>query len=913
MKKKILSLLLTMSMVVSLLSTAVMAGGSPVRIVETGTSYGNVQTAVDNAENGQTIQLNTVCTENVVIPTGKTVAINLNGNVLNGTGEDSVITIESGANLTLDDTSTEKTGKVTGGSATKGGGVYNNGTFTMSGGTITGNAATSYGGGVYVFDGSKFTMSGGTISDNTSASSGGGGYVASDGTLNMNGGSISENSASKSGAEVSTYNGTIDMTAGTISNNKADNGSGVFDNGTFNMSGGTITENIATSDGGVLVNAESTFNMQDGSITGNSATHNGGGVYVNSIGTFEMNGGRICSNYSSGAGGIYNSPGAVMKLLAAEDKTIEVSGNEAEKWEGGIANWGEMHLSGKVIIKDNVCKESEYPINLATNNAIIIDGELAGSKIVITHAIKSTDKQDIGLLTSGYSTKSGGTNLNDFFCYEGPDSFVMILNNSKELEVMNIYDVTNGTPAGDKDRNNGCLTIDKDSAVADEIVNVTVEPNSGYQLRSLTVNQTDEEGPNETPITPTQDSQDKTKYTFTMPAYAVTVTAEFEEIPHIHEPVKVDGQAATEMTAGWKDYYKCACGTLFEDAQGTTPIDDFEAWKAEGGAGYIAKIPPLPIYTVTFNIGEHGTQVASQNVEEGNKATEPTTPSEDGYSFDGWYSDKEYKKAFNFDTAVTEDIIVYAKWTCLHKNTEVKDAKDASLTVEGYTGDTYCKDCGEKLETGKAIPTLTPEPTPSSEPTPTPTLTVPPTTPTPAPELNVGDFVNRCYEVALGRTADKEGYEYWVSNLNDGQACGAQVGFGFIFSSEYANKNTTNEQFVTDMYSMFFGREADEAGYNYWLEQLNAGTATREQVFAGFANSEEFYNLCNKYGVVSGAYIEGVANDQQGGVNCFVARLYKVCLNRLPDMGGQAGWVQKLLNGEVSGSSCAYGFVFSPE
>ena len=36
--------------------------------------------------------------------------------------------------------------------------------------------------------------------------------------------------------------------------------------------------------------------------------------------------------------------------------------------------------------------------------------------------------------------------------------------------------------------------------------------------------------------------------------------------------------------------------------------------------------------------------------------------------------------------------------------TEVKDAKDATCTENGYTGDTYCKGCGDKLESGKVIP-----------------------------------------------------------------------------------------------------------------------------------------------------------------------------------------------------------------
>ena len=662
MRKKVSALLSTAILFVTLMPMTVSAGGSPVRIVETGTSYANVQVAVDNAENGQTIQLYTTCTEDVTIPDGKTVAINLNGNALKGTGDNSVITIGSGATLTLDDTSTEKTGKVTGGSANKGGGVYCAGTFIMSGGTITGNAATTYGGGVYVLDGSIFTMGGGTISDNSASTSGGGVYGASSSTLNVKGGTISKNSA-KSGGGLYTYDGSINITGGTICSNNATNGGGVYDNGTFTMSGGTITQNSAVSGGGVLINAISTFKMQDGIISENSASQSGGGVLVNDLGIFEMNGGsietnrvtedlsgrlgggvyndgdftmtagKICNNSSRGAGGIFNKSKSMMKLLAAEGKTIEITGNEAARWEGGIANWGEMHLSGKVIIKDNTCKESAYPINLATNNAIIIDGALAGSEIYITHANSSSDSQDIGLLTSGYSSKSGGTDLNDFFNYDGPVSFAMILNNSKELEVMNVYAIINGSTAVNKEKNHGYLTLDKELAVAGGTVTVTVEPNSGYRLKSLTVKQPDKAEPDGSSITPVQNPQDKTKYTFTMPAYAVAVTAVFEEIPHIHDLVKVDGQAATETTAGWESYYKCACGALFEDADETTPITDLEAWKAEGGNGYI---PPIPKYTVTVTNDGNGSATADTTSGIAGTVIKLTATPADGYEFDCW-------------------------------------------------------------------------------------------------------------------------------------------------------------------------------------------------------------------------------------------------------------------------------------
>ncbi len=41
---------------------------------------------------------------------------------------------------------------------------------------------------------------------------------------------------------------------------------------------------------------------------------------------------------------------------------------------------------------------------------------------------------------------------------------------------------------------------------------------------------------------------------------------------------------------------------------------------------------------------------------------------------------------------------------CDHSNTEIRNAKSAGCTTEGYTGDTYCKNCGEKISSGEVIP-----------------------------------------------------------------------------------------------------------------------------------------------------------------------------------------------------------------
>ena len=52
----------------------------------------------------------------------------------------------------------------------------------------------------------------------------------------------------------------------------------------------------------------------------------------------------------------------------------------------------------------------------------------------------------------------------------------------------------------------------------------------------------------------------------------------------------------------------------------------------------------------------------------------------------------------------TESVsITITRSECEHKNTEIINKKDATCSVEGYTGDTYCKDCGEKLASGTTI------------------------------------------------------------------------------------------------------------------------------------------------------------------------------------------------------------------
>jgi hypothetical protein len=109
-------------------------------------------------------------------------------------------------------------------------------------------------------------------------------------------------------------------------------------------------------------------------------------------------------------------------------------------------------------------------------------------------------------------------------------------------------------------------------------------------------------------------------------------------------------------------------------------------------------------------------------------------------------------------------------------------------------------------------------------------------------------FVTRFYQLCLDRDPDAAGLEGWANNLLNKIQTGADVANGFIYSQEFLNKNTTNEEYLTILYKAFFNRDPDQAGWDVWLSELNAGK-NRGEVLDGFIYSAEFSNLCCEYGI----------------------------------------------------------------
>jgi len=118
-------------------------------------------------------------------------------------------------------------------------------------------------------------------------------------------------------------------------------------------------------------------------------------------------------------------------------------------------------------------------------------------------------------------------------------------------------------------------------------------------------------------------------------------------------------------------------------------------------------------------------------------------------------------------------------------------------------------------------------------------------------EYNTWLFVERLYTEVLGRTPDVGGLGAWAGYLQDGTYTGAEVAEGFILSNEFENKDVSNEEYVQVMYNAFFGRKAGQAEVDAWVDVME-NQYDKRYVFAGFANSTEFGNLCDDYEIEQG-------------------------------------------------------------
>ena len=484
------------------------------------------------------------------------VTIDLNGHVLKMTGSGSVIKIESGGNLTLTDSNIEnlshkfmvgenglwvldetngtKTiygGVITGGNASQGGGVYveadstSVGSFTMQGGNIVGCSAVN-GGGVYVGDSNDwdnhlrnyavFTMTGGAIVGCTATATewdkAYGGGIDNWGTTELSGEAVirdctaveyGESKNALGGGVYSLGNLTIkddvritDCTAAVWDALRA---SAAYARDTIHINGGVF-------DGSVYLGRSCV--VTDGIFNGDVENERGtisGGTFAKSGSVFNETNGKI-------SGGTFFGD-------VTNDKSSLISGGV---FYGAVKNEADPHPVGTISggdFSNTTSVTGAYRVSFNTDGGSSVPEQIRAN----APATRPADPTKEDCAFAGWYADEGRTIAYDFTANVTGD-ITLYAKWTINRPVAPSYNDSDPTYAVTVNKaEHGTVTVSRRYAERGERVTLTVEPDKGWTLETLTVADRNGKKIDLAIVTVGE------KYTFQMPSSKVTVEATFME------------------------------------------------------------------------------------------------------------------------------------------------------------------------------------------------------------------------------------------------------------------------------------------------------------------------------------------------------------------------------------------------
>ena len=393
MKKRLISMVLAVSMAVSIMPAPAFASGGgqqPETVIgqeidrqNSSGDYSEVssldQLTYTNNECKVRLTESIVMTGAVTVNNGNRLTIDLNGHTLTAAENSRAFFIQNGA-LTIEDSIgtgvIQGSGTVNGyGGAILMNGSDSNNALTLAGGTIRGFTA-KYGAGVSMGNGT-FRMTGGAIR-NCSATGGkadGGGVYVSGGSFEMSDGTISACNAANAGGGVYVISGSFEMSGGSIEDCTAYEGAGVKvypssgKTASFSMTGGEI-QNCNTNGVSIYaIGGTSEFSMSGGTIEDNggdgvrvdagSAVMSGGSVKDSELYDIRIGSSATLTVNNTSVGGTVLNQGAITGQGNAEfTGTVEIAGTG--KITGCKIHRIEHRSPYKGTITDSPCDEYVY-------------------------------------------------------------------------------------------------------------------------------------------------------------------------------------------------------------------------------------------------------------------------------------------------------------------------------------------------------------------------------------------------------------------------------------------------------------------------------------------------------------------------------------------------------------------------
>lgn len=537
------------------------------------------------------------------------------------------------------------------------------------GAVIRNNTNRNYelGGGILLGNGSTFTMNGGEISGNTA--NGGGGVAIIGSTMVMNGGKISNNSTYKTtgqgsygaGVYVADYANasggdilfkpkpaSFEMNGGKITGNKAlDYGGGILTfpqqskKITINIKNGEISENQVTEGSGGAIAAffgVTELNINGGTLTKNSAKNYGGGVFLYDATNVTISDGKISENEARKGGGVclyYNSE--------AKQTGGSIENNVAV--EGGGVYGGTYTMIGGVIKDNNNSLTDEE--RLWRDG----DGVYVGTAFNLGDAAEISTNNDV-YLEEGLSVAKEGRYINVISSYTGASTAKPIQIHSENVTVeeteIGTHLVRYTTDAGGEVA----------AALAD--ANGIFVPSWKMQ-KGLVIGQSKAEGKTDWM---TYVPSIRIQYQWVSTDNPSDVTPPADDYIRTGTAYTAKAQEATHQGYSFKGWFTDdACTLSYTD--GTVLSTDtilYGKWEkiatppsSGGGGSHGAK------YYILHYESNGGTKYEDEKYKENTVVILDKIPKRVGYTFTGWYADKELTDKIT-SVKMTSDKTVYAGW-----------------------------------------------------------------------------------------------------------------------------------------------------------------------------------------------------------------------------------------------------------
>ena len=219
----------------------------------------------------------------------------------------------------------------------------------------------------------------------------------------------------------------------------------------------------------------------------------------------------------------------------------------------------------------------------------------------------------------------------------------------------------------------GSVTASPTKAAAGASVTLTVTPADGYELEAITVRDV-----KSADVAVTQDTSDKSKYTFTMPESNVTVSATFTVIPPTTytvtvastiehgtvsaSPTTAAAGASVTLTATPADGYELEAITVKDANSADVAVTQDTSNKSKYNVTVSATFTVIPPTTYTVTVAstiEHGSVSASPTAALAGASITLTVTPDDGYELKS-ITIKDSKRA---DVTVTQDTSDNSKYT----------------------------------------------------------------------------------------------------------------------------------------------------------------------------------------------------------------------------------------------------------